>query len=133
MPRQPDNVGVVERAIRAVNQRDVDGYLACCTDDVQLWLPTSAVGGAYEGADGVRRFFEDIKDAGPDFRLDLERAEAIRADVVVASLQFSASGRTTGIPMGMATTNVYDMSAGKIRRVRVFGDHAEAMEAIEPS
>ena len=129
MSRPPDSVGAVERAVRAVNDRDVDGYLACCTEDVELWLPTAAVGGAYEGPDGVRRFFADIEDAGPDFRLDLERAEEIRPDVVIASVRFSASGRSSGIPMDMSNTNVYDLAAGKIRQVRVFSDRVEAMRA----
>src|SRR5215204_5686515 len=68
-----ENVEVVERALAALNERDIDGYLACCTEDIQLRTPVSPVAGMYEGADGIRRFFADIEDAGPDFRLDLER------------------------------------------------------------
>ena len=34
MSRQ--NVRLVERAIAAVNDRDIDRYLACCTEDVEL-------------------------------------------------------------------------------------------------
>ena len=63
-----ENVEVVKRAISAINERDIDGYLACCTEDIQLKTPLSAVAGVYEGADGIRRFFADIEDAGPDFQ-----------------------------------------------------------------
>ena len=55
-----ENVEVVERAIAALNERDIDGYLACCTEDIQLQTPVSPVAGVYEGADGIRRFFADI-------------------------------------------------------------------------
>ena len=64
-----ENVETVERAITAINERDIDGYLACCTEDIQLKTPVSPIAGVYEGADGIRRFFADIEDAGPDFRL----------------------------------------------------------------
>jgi hypothetical protein len=36
-----ENVEVVRRAVFALNERDIDGYLACCTEDVQL-LPPAA-------------------------------------------------------------------------------------------
>jgi hypothetical protein len=34
-----ENVEIVKRAIAAVNERDVDAYLSCCTKDVQLSTP----------------------------------------------------------------------------------------------
>ena len=46
---------LVERAIAAINARDIEGYRACCTEDVKLETPMAAVGGVYEGieASGV--------------------------------------------------------------------------------
>jgi hypothetical protein len=35
-----ENLQVVKRAVEAVNHRDIDGYLACCTEDVQLCDPS---------------------------------------------------------------------------------------------
>ena len=55
-----ENVELVKRAVASVNQRDIDGYLACCTEDVQLITPIADVSGAYDGRDGIRRFFADI-------------------------------------------------------------------------
>ena len=49
------NLRTVERAIGAVNTRDIDTYLACCTDDVELRTPVTPVEGAYMGAAGIRR------------------------------------------------------------------------------
>jgi hypothetical protein len=64
-----ENVEVVQKAVSALNERDIDRYLACCTDDVQLLPPTAAVEGAYEGPSGIRRFFADF----------LDRDEALQA------------------------------------------------------
>jgi hypothetical protein len=47
------NVEVVGRAIAALNARDIEGYLACCTENVELLLPMA--GADYLGADGIKR------------------------------------------------------------------------------
>jgi ketosteroid isomerase-like protein len=126
------NVEVVERAVAAVNARDLDGYLACCTEDVELWTPLAEITGVYEGRDGIERFFADIEDAGPDFRIDLERVEVIGGDRVLAFLRVTSTGRASGIPTAVDTPtgNVYDLAAGKIRRLRIFLDRQEALEAV---
>jgi hypothetical protein len=36
-----ENVEMIEQAVAAINERDVEAYLACCTEDVQLITPTS--------------------------------------------------------------------------------------------
>ena len=127
-----ENVTIVERAVAAVNAWDIDAYLACCTEDIELWTPVAAVAGVYEGRDGIERFFADIEDAGPDFRIELERAEAIGSDRVLARTNLTATGRASGLPTAAGTpaTNVYDLVNGKITRVRIFLDHQAALEAV---
>ena len=117
-----DNVEIIERAIAAINARDLDGYLACCTEDIELHTPLAAVRGVYVGADGIRQFMVDIEEAAPDFGLDLQRAEAVGADQIVASVRTSSTGRTSGIPLGFDSTNVYDFAEGRLKRVRIFRD-----------
>jgi ketosteroid isomerase-like protein len=130
-----ENVEIVKRAVAALNERDLDRYMACCTKGVQLVPPITAIEGTYEGAAGVRRFFADIEDAMPDFRLEVERVEAIGPDRVLAFLHATGRGRASGIdrmPGGtgdFAVTNIYDLADGKIRRVRVYGNRDEALEA----
>jgi len=123
------NVETVKRAVAAVNERDIDRYLTWCTEDVELLTPLGAIGGTYVGAEDIRRFFADIEDTSPDFRLNLEHLEAIDEDRVLAFLRVSASGRTSGIDTGAPTANLYDFVDGKIRRVRIFLDRDEAREA----
>jgi ketosteroid isomerase-like protein len=124
-----ENVEIVERALAALNERDIDGYLACCTEDIQLRTPLSPVAGVYEGADGIRRFFADIEAAGPDFRLDLERLEGVSAERVLAFLRVTVHGRASGLPTPAETGNVYEFEEGKIRRIQILLDRGEALEA----
>jgi ketosteroid isomerase-like protein len=125
-----ENIQVVERAIAAINERDLESYLACCTEDIQLHTPITAIEGAYEGRGGIRRFFADIGDAGPDFRVTVERLEAIGADRVLGFLSVTVSGRASGIDLGTATANIYDLVDGRIKRIRIFLDRREALEAV---
>ena len=124
-----ENVEVVKQAVGAINQRDIDGYLACCTEDVQLVTPVAEVAGAYDGPDGIRRFFTDIGDAAPDFKIVIEHLEAVGPDRVLAFAQVTGTGRVSGIPIENANGNVYDLANGKIKRIRVFFDRQQALEA----
>ncbi len=90
----------------------------------------AAVGGVYEGIDGIRRYFADIEEAGPDFRIELDGAEEVDSKRVVASLRFSSTGRASGIPLAASLTNVYDLVDGKISHIRIFRDRQEALEAV---
>jgi hypothetical protein len=125
-----ENVEIVKRAIAAINARDIDGYLACCTEDVMLRTPMVEITGEYEGADGIKRFLVDVEDAAPDFRIDAERVESVGASQVLAFLQITASGRSSGIPQDAASANVYDLVEGKINRIRIFLDRHEALKAV---
>src|SRR3954451_17757087 len=109
-----ENVETVGRAIVAINQRDIDGYLACCTENIELRTPVSPVAGAYEGAVGIRRFFADIEDAGPAFRLAPERLEAVASERVLAFTRVPYPGLASGLSTPVETGNVYEFEEGKI-------------------
>ena len=121
---------MVERAIAAINARDIEGYLACCTENVKLETPLAAVGGVYEGIDGIRRYFTDIEEAGPDFRIELYGVEEVDSKRVLAFIRTSSTGRASGIRMATPLTNVYDLIDGKISDIRIFLDRQEALKAV---
>jgi ketosteroid isomerase-like protein len=121
---------LVERAIAAINARDIEGYLACCTENVKLETQLAAVGGVYEGFDGIRRFFTDIEDAGPDFRLELDGVGEVDSQRVLACVRTSSTGRASGIRLAGSQTNVYELIDGKISHIRIFLDRQEALKAV---
>jgi SnoaL-like domain len=135
-----ENLEAVQEVIAAVNDRDLDRYLVHCTESIQLETPWAAVEGVYEGPDAIRRLFSDLRDTLPDFHLVIERLEPIGSDRVLAFLRASATGRASGITAsagvpsatggGIPSANVYDFAGGRIRRIRVFLDRREALEAV---
>ena len=125
-----ENVEVVERAIAAINARDIEGYRACCTETVKLETPMAAMGGVYEGIDGIRRFLADVEESAPDFRMEVDGVEEVDSKRVIAFLRNSSTGLTSGIRMEWPQTNVYDLIDGKISHVRIFLDRQEALKAV---
>jgi hypothetical protein len=81
-----ENVEVVSRAISAINERDVDAYLALCKPDVELINPVAAIEGSNRGEEGIRSFFEGINEATIRFELEVERLEPLDNNRVLASL-----------------------------------------------
>jgi ketosteroid isomerase-like protein len=124
------NVETVRRAIAAINARDLDAYLACCTENVELLTPMAPLGAEYAGADGIRRFFTDIEDVGPDFRIEVQSVQAVGDNNVIAFIRTSATWRASGIVTDTEQTNVYDFADGKIKRIRIFWDRSEALKAV---
>jgi ketosteroid isomerase-like protein len=125
-----ENLELVRTAAAALGRGDVEAYLACCTDDVELTTVTAGVDGAHQGADGVRRLFSDTRENVSDFRLDLEELEALGPDRVVGSLRLAGTGRASGVPMDIRIVNVWELAGGKIRRVRAFPNREEALSAV---
>ena len=130
MAMSQENVRLVERAIAAINARDIEGYRACCTEDVKLETPMAAAGGVYEGIDGIRRFLTDVEEAAPDFRIELDGMEEVDSKRVIAFLRTSSTGRASGIRMAAQQTNVYDLIDGKISRIRIFLDRQLALKDV---
>jgi len=124
-----ETLEVVRQAVAALNARDLEGYLACCTRDVELHTP-EVFAGVYEGPQGIRRFLTDVEDAAPDFHIDIQDLEGVGDYQVLAFIRTGSHGRASRIPMATTQTNVYDLVDGKIRRIRIFPDHHQALKAV---
>ena len=68
------NVELHRRAVEAFHARDVEAFIAHLDPSVEYHSVMTVPGGAvYHGHDGVRRYFEDFKDAwGDEFRVEPE-------------------------------------------------------------
>jgi len=55
--------------------------------------------------------------------------EGVSGDRVLAFLRLTVHGRASGLPIHAETGNVYEFEEGKIRRIQIFLDREEALEA----
>jgi ketosteroid isomerase-like protein len=125
----PENVEIVLRAMTALLERDVEGWVACCATDVEMLLPRNLIeGGSYKGHEGVRRAFADVFETWENIGFDLRDVREIEDRVVVL-------GRSTNVGRGEAPTVEYEsaylcqLREGKIIYLRPYESHREALEA----
>src|SRR5215216_3829053 len=123
-----ENVEVVRRAISAVNKRDVDAYLSLCAPDVELINPVAAIEGSNRGEEGVRRFFDGLREATTEFEMEVERLRSLDDHRVLAWLTLHLESER-GFRQTQPLTNLYELDGGKLVRVRVFRNRDEALEA----
>ncbi len=124
-----ENVETARTCVEALNRRDIDGYAACCTEDVELRTAVEAISGAHVGVEGIRRFFADLKDTAPEFWIEVERMEGIGQDRVLGFERATPRGRSSGAALAIRFWTIYDFADDKIKQIRVFTDRAEALEA----
>jgi ketosteroid isomerase-like protein len=121
------NVEIVRRAITPINERDVDAYLALCNSDIELINQIAAIEGPNKGEAGIRAFFDSIDEAATRFELEIERLQPLEGNRVLGSLMLHLE-TAGGFPQ-RPLTNLYELEDGRLSRVRVFSDRAEALAA----
>jgi ketosteroid isomerase-like protein len=118
----------IRKQLLAINARDVDAYMACSTEDIELVPATRVIEGAYRGRPGIERFFADLGDVAADIELRTERMEPV-GDKVLSFETGSGTGRASEVGLEVLFTSIYEFRGGKISRVQVFLDRQEALKA----
>ena len=123
-----ENVEVVRRALAALDRRDVEAYLEVASPQIELITPASPLQGSIVGHHGIRGFFEEMWSFSDASEFQVEEIRAVD-DRVLAFFLVTASARD-GIQTSSRVAGVYDLEDGKIRRAHIFGDRAEALDAV---
>ena len=124
-----ENVEIVRRAIDAYNRRDVDTLQALGHPDIEIdW--SASVGPhpqIYRGQEEAADFYNNLFDLFE--RIHLIPGRFIESgDAVVVPYSSEVRGRD-GIQTVARSTLVYEVRDGRIARVRLYQETAEALEA----
>ena len=123
---------MVREAIAALNDRDVDRYLALCVPDVELSTPAAALEGSNVGEAGVRDFFAQLDESTRSFKLEVEDLVEAESGQVLVTGRLNATS-AAGVTIAQTIYNVYDLEAGRLQRVRGFFDREQARAAARTS
>jgi len=123
-----ENVDLHLRAVDAFNRGDLPTLLAVMDDDVRVEARVIAMEGTYTGHDGVRRWWQDLHDAFPDWTVE---ATGVRVfgDHTVATLRAGGHGAESGVPVEVNLWQVVEMRDGKAIRLSSHDTEAEALDA----
>ncbi len=120
---------VVERWIRAINQRDLDEVVSCFAEGYEDEAPARR-GEFVRGRDQVRQNFERLFASMPDIHADL-RATVDQGDTVW--MEWSMQGtRSDGTQMEFVGVNLFEVEHGALVRGRIYTElvrHAGGLDA----
>jgi hypothetical protein len=88
----------------------------------------AAIEGSNRGEKGIRSFFQAIDEGATRFELEVERLRPLDDNRVLGYVTLRMESER-GFQQTPALTNLYELEGGKLSRVRVFSDRAEALEA----
>jgi ketosteroid isomerase-like protein len=124
-----DKVDVAKRVVDAYNCRDVDGLFAeLATPDFE-WYPAlirALDGGGVRGREGVERFVVDTEENWEELQIIAEEFRDLGDRVLVLG-RMKGRGKGSGVPVDQPFASILDFRGDRIRRNRVYLDHAEGL------
>jgi uncharacterized protein len=123
------NVETVRLAYERLNRGDIDGVVELCDDDVLIDMTERVFNpDTYRGHDGIRRFYEGVKDAWESYRWNVEETR-VAGDSVVAMLHCQGQSREGGPEVDWRVAWLWKLRRGRPVFVRFYRHRADALEA----
>jgi ketosteroid isomerase-like protein len=123
-----ENVELALQAFDAVNRRDLDALLALIDDDVEIVTRIAAVEGGLHGHDGMRRWWENMFTAFPDYYFEVVDVRDL-GEVTLASLRALGHGAGSDVPFEDLLWHASQWRRGQCVWWRAFETEAQALEA----
>jgi ketosteroid isomerase-like protein len=120
-----ENVEIARRAYDAYNRRDIDAMLALATADCVMISQLLDASAEFRGREGLVRYYAMLNESWEEFRSVIEEAHDL-GDHVLTLNRSTARGKGSGMDVDAPTAAVFDFRDGKISRVRLYLDRAEA-------
>ena len=127
-----ENIEIVRATIDSINGGDLDQALEAAHEDFEAdWSNSIAPhGGVYRGRERVRELFEAFLEAWDEYHWDPEEiVEVDEARVVVVS-RVRGRGRGSGVEVDATGAQLWTITGGKIRSVKLYQSKADALEAV---
>jgi ketosteroid isomerase-like protein len=135
LPSNPD-AGLVKAAylamLRAFNRGDLVTAFALMDADCEFRNGERLVleAGVFAGRDQVIRFFEELREVVPDWRVENRRFLQGRDGVFVALDHGRGSGRDSGAPVATELVSVLELRDWLVVRVHQYSDWEDGLRAV---
>jgi ketosteroid isomerase-like protein len=124
-----ENVELALRTFDAVSRRDLNALLALMDDDVEVVTRIAAMEGGLRGRAGIRRWWENMFAAFPDFEFEVVDVRDL-GDVTLASLRSLGHGAGSDVPFEDLLWHASQWRRGKCVWWRAFETETDALEAV---
>jgi hypothetical protein len=124
-----ENVELHHRAIDLLNQRDFESFLELMDADVEAVSLLAGIEGGYHGHVGIRRWWENLLGAFPDFAAEVLEVRDFGAETLM-TYRVRGHGSDTDTPFEMPLWQVVRWRRAKGIWWQVFVTEADALEAV---
>lgn len=129
MHRTSPAVGLVQRALAALNAGDIEDLVALCDRDFELDMSDRVFNPAtYRGHDGIRQFHAEVLEVWDHYTWEPERV-VDHGNLVVALLRTTGKGRGSGLEVERQTAMIWTVRGDKATSLRFYRDQDRALEA----
>ena len=122
---------IVRRVFDSINRADIDGALEAAADDFEVdW--SNSIGpakGIYRGKEQVRKVWTSFVEAFDVFRWDAEEIIEVDESRVIAVNHVRMRGRGSGIEVDAVGAQLWTISEGIGRSIKLYQSKADALEA----
>jgi ketosteroid isomerase-like protein len=125
-----ENVEVVRSLYASWNAGDLDGLLAVMDPGIKIDYTGGAFPGVdeiYEGLEGARKYWEDLREPWQSLELEVEEVRA-SGDKVATVFTFEGKGRED-IVVRRQLGNVITVTNGRVSRLDAYAEAAAALKA----
>ena len=125
-----ENVERYRQGIDAFNRRDLDAFLPL-VDPWVIWVSRvlAVEGGAYEGHDGVREWWNGLFGVFPDFRIEIVWVRDA-GNLTVSEVRNQAHGEGSAAPLDEKVWHVSEWRHGRVVQWQIYATEPEALEAV---
>ena len=125
-----ENVEIVRRVYDSWNRDDWQAGERLFHADIE-WRTAGLFPGfkpVYHGIDGIREFWDTMKDAGERSTVGIDRLLE-SGDIVVVEGNFQAEGKGSGLPVELQVAHVWQLADSLVVSYAAYPSSAEALEA----
>jgi ketosteroid isomerase-like protein len=123
-----ENVDTFLDLVSAFNSRDLDAYLELMDPDVEAVPLLAGVEGRYRGHAGVRRWWDSLFDAFPDFAVEVDEVRDL-GDPTLAAVRYRAHAAKSDTPVESQLWMAGRWRGGKCVWWGTFASEADAAAA----
>jgi ketosteroid isomerase-like protein len=125
-----ENIEKARTAVRLWNDGRAEEVLEIIDPAVEIHTPFSSLAGTpYVGVEGYLRWLADIRQQFDLWELQVEDYRAVSDNCVFASGGVRVRGRGSGVELVQPSATIADFVDGRLRRLRIYLDEAEALSA----
>jgi ketosteroid isomerase-like protein len=130
---ETDNQEAVRGFADAINRDDLDTALALCHPEIEFVSMLAVTGRAYIGHQGIREYFEDVRGAFDEWRVEVHGVAPAPDGRVAIAMTMHARGRESGAALSEPASHVWTVRDGRLRRNEHYREPEEALRAVGAS